>query len=121
MNYLYSIGCILFGIIILYITCKDEKRIKDGFFSITYSIHINGYIGSIAFIILGVKMLLKELENYVIIKEILGLTIPLIGIVVGLILKMSKKEKYQSVRKYWLLFVIMGTIIFLFRLLFLLA
>ncbi|BEG99465.1 hypothetical protein [Bacteroides sedimenti] len=114
MNYLYSIGWILFGIIILYITCKDEKKIKEGFFSITYSIHINGYIGSIGSIIWGMKMLSKELEKFFIVKEIFGLTIPLICIVVGLILKMSKKEKYKSVREYWLLFVIMGTLIFLF-------
>lgn len=120
MNYLYSIGWIFFGGIILYITYKDGKEIKASF-TTSYVAHLKGYLGSIFSIIWGVKMLSKELGNFSIAKEILGLAIPLIGIVVGLILKMSKKEKYKSVRKYWLLFVIMGTIIFLFRLLFLLA
>lgn len=120
MNFLYSFGCLLVGSVFLYICYKDGKKIKASF-TTSYVVHIRGYIGSIAFIIMGLMLLSKELQNAILIKEIIRLAIPLIGIVAGLYLKTSKKEKYQSMRKYWLFFVIIGTITFLFRLSLLLA
>ena len=51
------------------------------------------------------------------INEIVSLTIPLIAIVVGVYIKRSNSDQLNSIKKLWLLFVITGVFLFLFRLL----
>jgi hypothetical protein len=49
--------------------------------------------------------------------SIIRLLIPLLLIVFGFVAKKSEKEQFDSVKKYWLWFVIGGAFMFLFRLL----
>ncbi len=49
-------------------------------------------------------------------REIIKLFIPVLGIVFGVFIKMSKNESFLDTKKYWLLFVIGGIALFLFRL-----
>ncbi|CAM3973934.1 PEP-CTERM protein-sorting domain-containing protein [Flavobacterium cucumis] len=48
--------------------------------------------------------------------EIVRLLIPLLGVIFGFAIKNSNKEQFVSVKKYWLLFVLMGAFMFVFRL-----
>ena len=48
--------------------------------------------------------------------DIVRLLIPLLGIVFGVVIKNSNKEQFASIKKYWLLFVIGGVLMFVFRL-----
>lgn len=49
-------------------------------------------------------------------KEIISLIAPLIGVVLGIIIKFSKNENHTSAKKYWLFLVIAGVLLFSFRL-----
>jgi uncharacterized membrane protein len=48
-------------------------------------------------------------------KELLRLIAPVITIIIGIFIKLSNKEQLQSLKKYWLFFVITGVALFLFR------
>jgi hypothetical protein len=48
--------------------------------------------------------------------DIVRLFIPLLGVVFGFLIKNSNKEQFVSVKKYWLLFVIGGFFMFIYRL-----
>lgn len=48
--------------------------------------------------------------------EIFRLLIPLLAILFGIVVKNSNKQQFNSVKKYWLYFVIGGTIMFFLRL-----
>jgi hypothetical protein len=50
------------------------------------------------------------------IEEIVRLIIPLISIVMGFAIRNSKNENYTSVKKYWWFFVVIGTLLFSYRL-----
>lgn len=58
MQIVYSLISFLVGFFTLYITYKDEKARRPSL-SVSYITHLKGYIGGIAFIIIG-YMLLKE-------------------------------------------------------------
>lgn len=59
MNYLYSIGLILLGVYLFYITYKDGKK-KKATLTTDYIMHLNGYIASIGMIAIGLMILLKN-------------------------------------------------------------
>ena len=44
------------------------------------------------------------------------LLIPILLIIVGVIVKVSKNEANDKIKKYWLLMVVGGTLLFTFRL-----
>ena len=48
--------------------------------------------------------------------EIIKLLIPLLAIVFGIFIKVTKNENYTSTKKYWLFIVMVGVALFLFRL-----
>jgi len=48
--------------------------------------------------------------------EKLRLIIPIIPIVFGIILKVSNREDLKPMKKYWLFFIIAGTLLFILRL-----
>lgn len=48
-------------------------------------------------------------------SEILRLLSPVIIIIIGVVLKSSNKEKFLPFRKYWLFFIIGGSLMFLHR------
>ncbi|MEA9415294.1 MULTISPECIES: hypothetical protein [unclassified Flavobacterium] len=50
------------------------------------------------------------------IEEIVRLIIPLISIVMGFAIKNSKNESYTSMKKYWWFFVVIGMLLFSYRL-----
>ncbi|WP_165607169.1 hypothetical protein [Flavobacterium psychrophilum] len=50
------------------------------------------------------------------IQEIISLIAPLIGVSLGVFIKVTKSDNYVSAKKYWLFLVIGGVILFLFRL-----
>lgn len=50
------------------------------------------------------------------IEEIVRLIIPLISIVMGFAIRNSKNENYTSVKKYWWFFVVIGMLLFSYRL-----
>jgi len=50
------------------------------------------------------------------IRELMNLLIPLGAIVFGIFIKTTKNENYGSVKKYWLFLVIVGFLLFAFRL-----
>ena len=62
MEYVYSIGLILLGIFLFFITYKDGK-IKKATFTTDYIMHLKGYIGGIGAIILGILMLINALKE----------------------------------------------------------
>ncbi|WP_156900398.1 hypothetical protein [Flavobacterium filum] len=49
-------------------------------------------------------------------KEIIKLILPLLAIGFGIFIKITKNENYSSTKKYWLFIVIVGVLLFLFRL-----
>lgn len=49
-------------------------------------------------------------------KEIIKLILPLLAIAFGIFIKITKNENYSSTKKYWLFIVIVGALLFLFRL-----
>jgi len=49
-------------------------------------------------------------------RELIKLLIPLLGIALGVFIKVTKNENYTSAKKYWLFIVIAGVLLFLFRL-----
>jgi hypothetical protein len=51
-----------------------------------------------------------------IIKEIISLLAPLVGVSLGVFIKITKNENYVSAKKYWLFLVIAGALMFAFRL-----
>ncbi|MET3020439.1 hypothetical protein [Flavobacterium hydatis] len=50
------------------------------------------------------------------IEEIVRLIIPLISIVMGFAIRNSKNENYNSMKKYWWFFVVIGMLLFSYRL-----
>jgi hypothetical protein len=48
-------------------------------------------------------------------KELLKLLAPIITIIIGVLIKTSRKVQFTPFKKYWLFFVITGTFMFLFR------
>jgi len=50
------------------------------------------------------------------VKEILRLLLPVVSIIVGFIIRKSNNPNLESVKKYWLFFIIVGALLFLFRL-----
>ena len=60
MEYLYSLGLIIVGLFIFYITYKDGKK-KKRTLTVSYIMHLNGYIGGIGLILIGLIWLLKSL------------------------------------------------------------
>ena len=59
MNVFWSVSLIIIGIIILYITVKDEKHRKN-LFTVAYIMHFKGYIGGVGLIVLGLIKLFKS-------------------------------------------------------------
>lgn len=49
-------------------------------------------------------------------REVIKLLIPLLAIAFGIFIKVTKNENYTSTKKYWLFIVIVGIVLFLFRL-----
>ena len=49
-------------------------------------------------------------------KEVIKLLIPLLAIAFGIFIKITKNENYTSTKKYWLFIVVVGAVLFLFRL-----
>lgn len=49
-------------------------------------------------------------------REIIKLLIPVLGIIFGVFIKVTKNESFFAAKKYWLLFIIGGVVLFLFRL-----
>jgi hypothetical protein len=58
MEIVYALGAILVGIFFLYITYKDEKN-REANLTVSYIMHLNGYLGGIGFIVIGLMMILK--------------------------------------------------------------
>jgi len=50
------------------------------------------------------------------VKEILRWLLPVVSIIVGFIIRKSNNPNLESVKKYWLFFIIVGALLFLFRL-----
>jgi hypothetical protein len=48
-------------------------------------------------------------------SEILRLLSPVIVVIIGVVLKTSNKEQFLPFRKYWLFFIIGGSLMFLHR------
>lgn len=48
--------------------------------------------------------------------EHIRLFIPLIGVAFGIFIKLTKNEQYASAKKYWLLLIIPGILLFIYRL-----
>lgn len=48
-------------------------------------------------------------------REVIKLLIPLLAIAFGIFIKVTKNENYTSTKKYWLFIVIVGIVLFLFR------
>jgi hypothetical protein len=48
-------------------------------------------------------------------KELIKIIIPLLGVAFGILIKVSKNQQYAVIKKYWLFFVIAGSLLFLFR------
>jgi len=59
MNYVYSLGLIILGLIVFYITYKDGKNKKTNL-TVSYIMHFKGYIGGIGLIFIGLILLLKN-------------------------------------------------------------
>lgn len=49
-------------------------------------------------------------------REIIRLIAPIVLIIFGLVMKNSTSERFDATRKYWLLFVIGGSLMLAFRL-----
>jgi len=49
-------------------------------------------------------------------RELIKLLIPLLGIALGVFIKVTKNENYTPAKKYWLFIVIAGVLLFSFRL-----
>jgi len=49
-------------------------------------------------------------------KEILSLFIPFIAIITGLLIKISNNSQFDSLKKYWLIIIIIGVLTFILRL-----
>lgn len=49
-------------------------------------------------------------------REAIKLLIPLLAIAFGIFIKVTKNENYTSTKKYWLFIVVVGVVLFLFRL-----
>lgn len=49
-------------------------------------------------------------------REVIKLLIPLLAIAFGIFIKVTKNENYTSTKKYWLFIVVVGIVLFLFRL-----
>lgn len=58
MNYVYSLGLIVLGLIVFYITYKDGKNKKPNL-TVSYIMHLKGYIGGIGLILIGLMLLNK--------------------------------------------------------------
>jgi len=60
MNLFWSITLLSLGLIILYITIKDEKK-REANLTVSYIMHLKGYIGGIALILIGLIKLFGKL------------------------------------------------------------
>ena len=49
-------------------------------------------------------------------RELIKLLIPLLGVALGVFIKVTKNENYASAKKYWLIIVIVAALLFFFRL-----
>ncbi len=49
-------------------------------------------------------------------QEIISFLAPIIGISLGIFIKITKNDNYVSAKKYWLFLVIAGVLMFAFRL-----
>ena len=61
MSIVYALISFLIGFLTLYITYKDEKRRKPNW-SVSYIMHLKGYVGGIAFVLIGLMLLLEYLK-----------------------------------------------------------
>ena len=59
MNNWIAIGLILIGVGIIYITYVDGKK-KKIVLTTGYIMHLNGYIGGIGLILIGIRILINE-------------------------------------------------------------
>lgn len=48
-------------------------------------------------------------------RVILRLAVPLLAVLFGFIIRKSEKEQYKPFKKYWIVFIIGGILIFLYR------
>ena len=58
MKYLYCLGCLILGVILLVVTIKDEKTRKASW-TTEYVMHLKGYLAGFGFIVLGISYLLE--------------------------------------------------------------
>lgn len=58
MDLLYAVGLIIVGLYILYITYKDERH-RNKSLSVSYVMHLKGYLGGLAFVLIGIVWVLK--------------------------------------------------------------
>lgn len=59
MQIVYSLILFLVGLLSIYITYKDEKSRKPSL-TVSYLMHIKGYIGGIGLILIGLILLVKK-------------------------------------------------------------
>ena len=50
------------------------------------------------------------------IEQIIRFILPLVSVVMGLAIRNSDKENYASIKKYWWFFVVIGVLLFSYRL-----
>lgn len=50
------------------------------------------------------------------IEQIVRFILPLVSVVMGLAIRNSDKENYASIKKYWWFFVVIGVLLFSYRL-----
>lgn len=50
------------------------------------------------------------------IEQIIRFILPLVSIVMGLAIRNSDNENYASIKKYWWFFVVIGVLLFSYRL-----
>ncbi|MCY1231633.1 hypothetical protein D3C87_231140 [compost metagenome] len=49
-------------------------------------------------------------------RDIIGFLVPIALIIAGILIKLSKKEELASYKKRWIIFIIIGVLLFFFRL-----
>ncbi len=61
MQIVYALISFVVGFLTLFITYKDEKRCKPNW-SVSYTMHLKGYVGGIAFVLIGLMLVLEYLK-----------------------------------------------------------
>jgi len=62
MKFVYSIGFIISGILVIRMTYIDGKS-KKANLTTSYVMHFGGYIGGVGFIIAGISMLVEAISG----------------------------------------------------------